>query len=152
MEAEKEWLLSAAEILGIPAAELQRIGDTNVVVRKNLTSWAKWRFSQGVVCGEASGQGLDRFWLKNRRRDLWRDTPTVAAVGTINVNTDSVDAVYIASRMQSNIAKCFSAFEDEKPGAPAVEHFNEIAAKLKEIEAERMREIQAAPPPDTENK
>jgi hypothetical protein len=41
-----------------------------------------------------------------------------------------------------------SALEDEKPGTPLAEHFNEIAAKLKEIEAERHRDIQAVEIPE----
>ena len=44
-----------------------------------------------------------------------------------------------------------NAFEDEKPGTPLAEHFNEIAAKLKEIEAERQKECQAAEIPEEKN-
>lgn len=74
-------------------------------------------------------------------------------VGSIIINVDSgVDAVYVTSRMQNSIARRFSAFEDEKPGTPLHEHFNEIAVKLKQIEAERLRDIQAASLPDTEKK
>ena len=44
-----------------------------------------------------------------------------------------------------------TTFEDEKPGTPLAEHFNEIAAKLKEIEAERQKECQAAEIPEEKN-
>ena len=42
-------------------------------------------------------------------------------------------------------------FEDEKPGTPLAEHFNEIGAKLKDIEAERQKECQAAEIPEEKN-
>ena len=44
------------------------------------------------------------------------------------------------------------ALDDEpKPGTPACEHVKDIAARLKEIEADRLRDIQAATPPEEKN-
>jgi hypothetical protein len=46
------------------------------------------------------------------------------------------------------------ALEDEqqpKPGTPVSEHVRDIAARLKEIETDRLRDIQAATPPEEKN-
>jgi len=50
-------------------------------------------------------------------------------------------------------ARRLIALEDEqpKPGTPVSEHVKDIAARLKEIEADRLRDIQAATPPEEKN-
>ena len=48
-----------------------------------------------------------------------------------------------------------TTFEDEKtdrvPGTPVADYFTDIATRLKEVEADRLRDIQAAEIPEEKN-
>ncbi len=125
------WLLSAAEVLDIPVSELERLA-TNTVVRK-----------------VAHGMGYKE--------------PAPVVFIPLDIRVEALNAEDIMQGMIETLwtSWCYGTHgfqitalpdgDGPRPGTPLCEHVKEIAKRLKEIEADRKRDIQAAETEPREN-
>ncbi len=119
-----DWLLFAAEVLDVPASELERI-DANTVVRKGV-----------VVSIKAPPTSF----------------PLDVRVEALNAEAIAKDMPWMCWTFGTS-GFSIAALPDgdaPRPGTPLCEHVKEIATRLKEIEADRKRDIQAAESPSEE--